>query len=202
MSGTRKDHPKGFPKLILASASPRRQELLRQLGVEFEVIPSSVKEIHRNQMTGSELAQINACRKARAVALEHRTALVLGADTLVCLGTEILGKPATGVEAVHMLQRLQGATHQVVTAICLLRVQPHRQQLLVESTEVAFRPLEPAEIRRYLAAINPLDKAGGYAIQEHGDWIVERIAGSYSNVVGLPLERLAAALRDWSTVPQ
>ena len=198
MKASSKEQHRRLPSLILASASPRRQELLRQLGVKFEVVPSAASEIHRAQMTGSELAKINAHRKALAVAVENPRELVLGADTLVCLGTEILGKPATRENAFRMLQQLQGATHQVVTAICLLQLQPLRLRLFVESTDVVFRSLKAAEIRRYLAAINPLDKAGGYAIQEHGEWIVERIAGSYSNVVGLPLERLTAALQDWS----
>jgi septum formation protein len=97
-----------------------------------------------------------------------------------------------------MLQQLQGRTHQVVTGICLLHLRSHRQMVFVESTAVTFRPLDPVKIRHYLNRVNPLDKAGAYAIQEEGDLIVEKIVGSYTNVVGLPLERLTVELQAWA----
>ena len=125
-------------------------------------------------------------------------ALVLGADTLVCLDTALFGKPATLEEAYQMLERLQGRTHQVVTGICLLHLRKHRQAVFAESTAVTFHPLDDAQNRRYLNRVNPLDKAGAYAIQEEGDLIVEKIVGSYTNVVGLPVERLSAELEAWA----
>ena len=187
-----------LPPLILASASPRRVELLRHLGVEFKVVPGRVAEIHQEQMTARELSQVNAYRKARAVAKRFPDALVVAADTLVHLETALFGKPATLEEAYQMLERLQGRTHHVVTGTCLLHLRKHRQAVFAESTAVTFRPLDEVKIRRYLNCVNPLDKAGAYAIQEEGDMIVEKIAGSYTNVVGLPIERLGAELKAWA----
>ena len=189
---------KDIPLLILASASPRRVELLRQLGIEFKIVPGDAVEIHQEQITARELSQVNAYRKARSVAKRFPDALVLAADTLVHLGTSLFGKPATLEEAYQMLERLQGRTHYVVTGTCLLHLRMHRQSVFAESTAVTFRPLHAVEIRRYLARVNPLDKAGAYAIQEEGDMIVEHIAGSYTNVVGLPMERLGAELQAWA----
>lgn len=189
-----------LPPLVLASASPRRADLLRELGAEFQVVPSDAPEIHHEQLTAWEVSQINAYRKARAVAKRHPDALVLGADTLVCLDTALFGKPANLEEAYRMLEQLQGQTHHVVTAICLMHLRERRQRVVAETTAVTFRPLDAPKIRRYLNKVNPLDKAGAYAIQEEGDLIIERIAGSYSNVVGLPVERLQAELEAWEGV--
>jgi len=187
-----------LPPLILASGSARRAELLRHLGLDFKVVPSRAPEIHQEQLTALEVSQLNAYRKARFVAKEHPDALVLGADTLVCLGSALLGKPADLAAAYRMLAQLQGRTHQVVTAICLLHLRERRQRVFAETTAVTFRPLDAVQLRRYLARVNPLDKAGAYAIQEEGDLIVEGIAGSYSNVVGLPMERLEKELKLWA----
>jgi len=186
-----------LPPLILASASPRRAELLRQLVLQFKVVPSDASEVHDNQLTAREISQLNAYRKARAVAKRFPDALVLGADTLVYLGTTLFGKPANLEDAHRMLKQLSGRTHEVVTAICLLQLRTHRQKLFYESTAVTFRALTAPQIRRYLSQVNPLDKAGAYAIQEAGDLIVEKISGSYTNVVGLPVERLGAELAAW-----
>jgi len=186
-----------LPPIILASASPRRSELLRQLGVEFSVVTSDTAEIHDGELTAREIAQVNAYRKARNVAKKHPDALVLGADTLVYLETLLMGKPGSLEHAYQMLEQLQDRTHEVVTAVCLLNLRHHRQRIFTEVTNVTFRPLDAVKIRRYLTRVNPLDKAGGYAIQEDGDLIVEKIAGSYTNVVGLPVERLQAELQAW-----
>jgi septum formation protein len=186
-----------WPSLILASASPRRAELLRQLGMQFKVVTSEVAEIHHEQLTAQEVSQINAYRKARAVAKKLPDSLVLGADTLVYLDTRLFGKPASLEEAYQMLEQLQGQTHYVVTAICLLHLREHRQRISSERTAVTFRSLDASKIRRYLNRVNPLDKAGAYAIQEDGDFIVESISGSYSNVMGLPVERLTMELGEW-----
>jgi septum formation protein len=189
---------KDLPSLILASASPRRAELLRQLSLDFKVVPGEVPEIQHDQLTAREASQINAYRKARAVAKKFPDALVVAADTLVYLEAALFGKPATLEEAYGMLERLQGRTHQVVTGICLLYLRNHRQTVFAESTAVTFHPLDDVKIRRYLNRVNPLDKAGAYAIQEEGDLIVEKIAGSYTNVVGLPMERLTVELEAWA----
>ncbi|MFO1496892.1 MAG: Maf family protein [Verrucomicrobiota bacterium] len=188
-----------LPPLILASASPRRSELLAALHLPFRVIPSDAAEIHEAQLTARELAQLNAYRKARAVAKRYPDSLVLGADTLVYMGTELFGKPRDLPEARRMLARLQHNSHEVVTGICMVHLRAHQERLLVESTVVRFKPLSHEAIDQYLHSINPLDKAGGYAIQEGGEVLVESLVGSYSNVVGLPVERLKTELERWSS---
>jgi len=184
---------------ILASASPRRAKLLRQLIADFEVVPGNAGEIHDEQLTAWELAQVNACRKARAVARRFPDALVLGADTLVYLDgkAKLFGKPASLEDAAGMLMALQGRTHAVVTGICLLHLRGHRQRVFAEWTDVRFHPLTAEQISDYLKLVNPFDKAGAYAIQEHGERIVAELSGSYSNVVGLPVERVREELNAW-----
>lgn len=187
----------GQASLILASASPRRSQLLRELGVPFKVVPSDATEVHHDELTAGEVSQINAYRKARVVAKKFPDAVVLGADTLVYLDGTLFGKPANLQDARRMLEQLQGRTHQVVTAVCLLNLRTHRQKTFTEMTFVTFRPLDAAAIERYFSRVDPLDKAGAYAIQEDGDLIVEKISGSYTNVVGLPVERLNEELAAW-----
>ena len=190
-----------LPPLILASASPRRAELVRQLQLEFHVVPSDATELHHEHLTATEISQVNAYRKARAVAKKFPDALVLGADTLVYLGTQLFGKPSDLADAQRMLTQLQGQTHQVITGVCLIHLRGHRQKVFAESTDVTFRPLNAEQIRDYLARISPLDKAGAYAIQENADLIVEKISGSFSNVVGLPVERVREELALWERAP-
>jgi len=187
-----------LPSIILASNSPRRADLLRQSGYEFRIVPSDAPEIQHEQLTAREISQINAYRKARTVAKKFPDALVLAADTVVSVGNKLFGKPATLEVAYEMLEALQGRTHLVVTGICLLHLRSHRQKIFAESTSVTFRALDAVKIRRYLTQVNPLDKAGAYAIQEHGDQVVERVSGSYTNVVGLPIERITSELRAWT----
>lgn len=185
------------PTLILASASPRRAELLRQMAVPFTVVRTQIPEVAPEHLSPVETAEINAYRKARATAKHHPDSPVLGADTIVCLGTEVFGKPVDAADAERMLAKLQGRTHLVVTGVCLLRLRPYRQRLFAVSTSVTFRKLHLGQIRRYLSKIFPFDKAGSYAIQEEGDLIAKGIKGSFSNVVGLPVERLRAELAGW-----
>ena len=189
----------GSAPLILASASPRRAELLQQLKLDFRIVPSDAREILDDQLSPFEICQLNAHRKARVIAKKHPDALVIGADTLVFLDGEIMGKPASRADAERMLTRLRGRTHQVVTGICLIHLRAHREHVFAVSTDVTFHPLDAGQIRSYLARVDPLDKAGAYAIQEHGDLIISEISGSYSNVVGLPLEQLRKELQSWAT---
>jgi len=186
-----------LPPLILASASPRRAELLKLLPVKFQVLPGTVAEVAHEHLSPLEICQLNAHRKARAVAKKIPDALVLGADTLVFLDNEILGKPRNLADARRMLARLQGRHHQVVTGVCLMHLRAHRERIFAVSTDVLFHPLNARQIRDYLAAIQPLDKAGAYAIQDSGELIISEISGSYSNVVGLPVEQLRAELAAW-----
>ncbi len=183
--------------IILASASPRRQQLLREMGCEFHVETASVPELHTEDLTARELALVNAYRKARVIAKSNPDYLVIGADTLVFLGSRLFGKPESRAEAIRMIGELQGVTHQVVTGVCLLHLRTHRQVSFAQTTSVTFRPLDRAAIEHYLGKIDPFDKAGAYAIQESGDLIVERIEGSYTNVVGFPMERIREVLARW-----
>ena len=187
------------PPFILASASPRRAELLKLLPVEFTVIASEADEVAHEHLSPLEICQLNAHRKARTVAKKIPDALVLGADTLVFLDNEILGKPKNLPEARRMLAQLQGRTHQVVTGVSLIHLRSHCERIFAVSTDVLFHPLDAEQIRNYLAKINPLVKAGAYAIQEFGELIVSEISGSFSNVVGLPVEKLRAELAAWET---
>ena len=189
-----------LPPLILASASPRRAELLKLLPVKFQVLPGHADEVAHEHLSPLEICQLNAHRKARVVAKQIPDALILAADTLVFLDNEILGKPRHLAEARRMLARLQGRHHQVVTGVCLMHLRAHRERIFAVSTDVLFHPLTARQIRDYLAAIQPLDKAGAYAIQDAGEKIISEISGSYSNVVGLPVERLREELAAWESV--
>ncbi len=186
-----------LPPLILASASPRRAELLKLLQVKFRILPGEAQEVAHEHLSPLEVCQLNAHRKARAVAKKIPDDLVLAADTLVFLDGEIFGKPRNLADARWMLARLQGRTHQVVTGVCLMHLRAHRERIFAVSTDVLFHPLDDRQIRSYLAKINPLDKAGAYAIQESGELIVSEVSGSYSNVVGLPVEKLRQELNAW-----
>ncbi|MCE2826442.1 MAG: Maf family protein [Verrucomicrobium sp.] len=185
------------PPLVLASASPRRVELLRTLVPHFQVLPSDAAELHDAGLGVRPLCEENARLKAAAVAKAHPGSLVIGADTLVWIDGQPLGKPADLTEAVAMLHRLSGREHQVVTGVCLIHGATGRCEGFSDLTRVRFRPLDDAGIDRYLAAVHTLDKAGGYALQQHGDWLVESVTGSRSNVIGLPVEALREALERW-----
>lgn len=184
-------------KLVLASASPRRVELLRFLTEQFEVVPAQVEEFEDSWPIPAEVALLNAWRKARAVQKLRPASLILGADTVVALGSQLLGKPKSLKHAMSMQRTLAGRTHEVLTGVCLLHRNAHQSRLFVDRTLVTFRKLSLASIRAYLSKIHPFDKAGGYAIQEHGSAIVKSIHGSFSNVVGLPLQPLSSALAEF-----
>lgn len=181
--------------LILASASPRRLELLRGLVPEFGVATADgVEEVHDAALAPAELTEHNARLKAMAVAVRHPGSLVLGADTLVYLDGDPLGKPGNQEEAAAMLRRLAGRTHTVCTGVCLGGPGAGEIECFHDLTRVTFRPLTEAVIADYLGKVAVLDKAGAYAAQEYGDLIIERMEGSWSNVVGLPMEVLEARL--------
>lgn len=188
-------HPRNpARRLVLASVSPRRAELLRRLGVAFEVVPGRAMEVEGGHLRPSEVATTNACRKALSASEVRRDALILGADTVVALGRRLFGKPRDLRDAARMLRALSGKTHEVVTGVCLLRRSTGDLELFSETTRVTMRRLTPRAIAEYLRKVDVLDKAGAYAIQERGDELVRKISGSFSNVVGLPLERVRVAL--------
>ncbi len=187
----------GRPPLILASGSPRRRDLLSGILKDFAVVTSDVSEKHTTEISPRRLCELNAERKALAVAERYPAHLVLGADTLVFLDGQPLGKPAGLLEARGMLNQLSGRVHEVITGVCLVCQQAKRMRLFTESTRVKFRLLSTSEITEYLSRVHVLDKAGSYALQEHGSLIIERVEGSESNVIGLPMEAVRAALERW-----
>ncbi len=181
-------------KIILASKSPRRQELLRLMDVDFRIVLKDVDESYPDNLSPEEIAVYIAETKARAFDEEINDEIVLTADTIVAVEGKILGKPENADHAAEMLSMLSGKVHRVVTGVCLLY--KHKYNLFHEVSEVFFRKLTEQEIRFYVDKYQPLDKAGAYGIQE---WIgligIERINGSYTNVVGLPTEKLYQQLK-------
>jgi len=190
-----------MPRLILASSSPRRVEVLRNAGFEFEVVPSRVNESPRPSEPPVALAERLAREKAEDVAARlaaDNDALVLGADTVV-VGDDgsLLGKPSSPADAVAMLEILSGRPHDVITGIALVSAGGERARVAHERTRVFFRDVARDEIERYVASGEPLDKAGAYAIQGGAGRFVTRIEGCYFNVMGLPLSLVDRMLREW-----
>lgn len=175
------------PKLLLASASPRRRELLKSLGIAFEVVTASVVENEERGTPPRRMVADNAALKADWVASRNPGAVVLGADTTVALDDEALNKPADLASATRMLRRLSGRTHRVFTGVALRQDERNLRLDDVAVAEVTFKPLSDAEINAYLERVHVLDKAGAYAIQEHGEMLVSSYTGELSTIVGLPL---------------
>jgi septum formation protein len=194
-------NPPRMSRLILASASPRRRELLGQLGVPFEVVVADVTE-HEDAATDPRMMVAhNAALKADWVAERHPEAVVLGADTTVFIDGHALNKPADLAEARAMLRRLSGRTHTVFTGIAVRR---RRDGLRIDegvASDVTFKPLDESTIDEYLSRVHTLDKAGGYGIQDHRDLIVAAYTGSLTNIVGLPLETTKQILTRCGLLP-
>ena len=190
-----------LPRFVLASASPRRQQLLSEAGLHFDVIAPGADEVASRALTLRELTIGNAALKAMAVARLHPEAVVLGADTLVALDGALIGKPANHGAAFRILQRLSGREHTVCTGVFIYSLASRKKISFCVNSQVHFHALEPPEIRAYLTKIDPLDKAGAYAAQGHGAEIIARISGSYTNVVGLPMGETLVALRQFGVRP-
>ena len=183
---------------ILASGSPRRKQLLKKIITNFKVISSEAEELKSHSEGPLTLVQENAKKKAMPVAANNPSCWVLGADTLVYYQKAILGKPQDLNEAVEMLSFLSGKTHEVATGVSLQCNELNIETTFSETSRVTFRPISKEEIRLYFKEVNPLDKAGAYAIQTNADMIIDSFVGSYSNVVGLPLESLDKILKELS----
>jgi len=187
-------------KLILASSSPRRAEILRDAGIAFEICPTQIDEAALRGETVQAMVARLAEAKARAAAAQMdagtRECIVVGADTTVQLDGEILGKPSDSAHAREMLAKLSGRTHDVLTGIYLLRFPGNATRAAVETSAVTFAPLDEKQIAAYAATGEPLSKAGAYAIQGIAGRYISKIEGCYFNVVGLPLARLYALLRE------
>lgn len=183
-----------LPKIVLASSSPRRVKLLKQLGVSFDVVePDGVHE--EEDGVPEEVVRRNAQVKAGYVASTMEEGIVVGADTIVVLDDEIIGKAMTDEEATEMLGALQGRTHTVLTGLVVMDASSGRMETDVVETRVTFQPLSTEEVARYVATGEPIGKAGGYAVQELGAVFVEEVDGCFYNVVGLPLARLNTLVR-------
>lgn len=189
------NHCAKLPPLILASASPRRRELLAQAGVSFTCHPAHLDEATLPGEAPAATVQRLARAKAAAVAARYPRQIVLGADTMVVRNGRALGKPESLDEAREMLRFLSGHAHEVLTGVSLLRLEPPLEETWMALTRVRFHQLADAAIEEYLARVHTLDKAGAYAIQEHGDRLVAEIDGLFSNVVGLPVEDVVARLK-------
>jgi len=174
--------------------------LLEEAGLVFEVVLSPVEEIHETGIPLAELCERNAEAKAAAVAAQRPEAVVIGADTLVWIDDEPLGKPRDMDEARAMLCKLSGRAHTVCTGVCVIG--GGRRECFHELTGVRFRELDEAAIGRYFERIDPLDKAGAYAVQEHGEMVVAEVQGDFSNVVGLPLDRVVEVLGGFGVVAE
>ena len=186
--------------IILASSSPRRKRLMLEAGFKFEIIVSDAEEISDKFMIPWDLTVQNAQIKASPIAQNNQEKIVIGADTVVSLDNEIFGKPSDMEEAVKMLARLSGRTHIVTTGVCI--IQKEKNETFYVNTEVTFKPLSGKEISQYVKVINPLDKAGAYAAQDHGELIIEKYSGSFTNVVGLPMSEVKETLANsFNTFP-
>ena len=170
--------------------------MLAEYGYKALIQPTQVEESEASWLSVPELVLLNARRKCAALWEEHSGKLILGVDTLVCLDGKAFGKPADIDEAFNMLSYLSGRTQQVYSGVQLALPGQGRFTSFVEKTEVTFLPLDAARISHYLTLINPLDKAGGYAAQEHGDKIIASVSGSWTNVLGLPMEKLTRTLEN------
>lgn len=174
-------------RLILASKSPRRRDLLNQAGLTFTVIPSSVDERAVTIASPEEHVRLLAEAKAGEIAQRFPESWVIGADTLVVIGNAVLGKPRTRTEARHMLEALSGKTHKVLTGYCICCKNAQRSFSQTVETKVLFKPLTNREMDWYISTKEPFDKAGGYAAQGLGAFLIKRVEGSYTSVVGLPV---------------
>jgi septum formation protein len=184
------------PRLILASASARREALLADLGVEFEVCPSDLPEAWP-QGSPRVAVELLARAKAQNVARRLSAGVVLGADTAVILGGEVFGKPRDHDDARRMLRALRGRVHEVITGVALVNVETLRESVTSVVTRVAMRPYDDAEIEQYIASGEPFDKAGAYAIQGRGGALVASVDGCYTNVIGLPMTTTRKLLESW-----
>ncbi|WP_066353074.1 Maf family protein [Fervidicola ferrireducens] len=182
------------PRLILASASPRRQKLLKQIGLDFEIIPSSIDETVPPGVAPDVAAVKLAENKAIDVARRLKDGIVIAADTVVALDDSILGKPKDEEEARKMLERLSGRWHRVFTGIAVIDSSSSKKVTDYEESRVKFKNLSSVEIENYIRTGEPMDKAGAYGIQGKGALLVEKIEGCYYNIVGLPLFRLSLVL--------
>jgi septum formation protein len=192
---SQQDNMRNMKKIILASASPRRKEILKKTGLKFSVDESTYEENNGIGLKPPQLALYHARSKAREVAARHKNALVISADTIVVLKNVIFGKPEDKADAARILKALSGRTHAVITAFTILDTASKKELSKAVESMVTFRRLEDSEISAYIKSGEPMDKAGAYGVQGLGAAIVKKIEGDFFNVMGLPLSELAEQLR-------
>lgn len=185
-----------MPKLVLASTSSRRRELLKQLGRPFEVVAPEADESLPEGLSPAQAAEVLAARKAESVAARLDEGLVLGADTLVVADDRIIGKPRNRSHAIEILETLSRGPHHVITGVCLINARTGERRVISEDTRVIMRRMTHREVEAYVDSGEAMGKAGAYAIQQTGDRFVERVVGSFSNVVGLPMERVRRMIEE------
>ncbi len=183
------------PKIILASTSPRRKELLQKIGVKFKIKDSDYEENMKENLPPHALAKKLSRGKAEAVAKRHKNAIIIAADTIVVLDQEVMGKPHSPKEAKAMLKKLSGKTNLVITGFTVINTKTNKIISKSIETKVHMKKLNPKIINAYVKSKEPLDKAGAYAIQGLGSILIDKIEGDYSNIVGLPLAPLVVALK-------
>jgi septum formation protein len=186
--------------LILASASPRRQQFLTDLGLNFRCLPADIDETPEAGETPASFALRLARRKAETIAEQHPQAYVIGSDTVVTLNNRILGKPADAAHALDILQSLQGKTHQVITGLSLTCLHDNCFEYIVRTTSVTFSAFSDSILRAYIRTGEPMDKAGAYGIQGKGSFLVQTIQGSCSNVIGLPINTCTSLLLQYEVI--
>lgn len=184
-------------QIILASKSPRRAQLLTQIGLKYKIVPSHIDESKYTNSNPIHTARNLAVAKARHIGQQYRTGIIIGADTIVVIDRKILGKPKDKQDAIKLLSTLSGRTHRVITGLAILNAKTNRVKVGHSITYVTFRKLLRKEIEEYIATGDPFDKAGSYGIQGKGALFVERITGDYFNVVGLPLVLLSRLLQSF-----
>ncbi len=182
-------------KIILASSSPRRKDLLLQIGLKFEIDPSNYQEDMTLKMNPKKLAEYLSLGKVKNVAQRHKDSIIIAADTFCVLDKEVLGKPRTKENAKIMLQKLSGKVHSVITGFTIIDTETNKQVSKSIETKVYFKPISNKEIDAYIASGGPLEFAGAYAIQHLGGLFVEKIEGDYFNIVGLPILPLTVELK-------
>jgi len=183
--------------IILASKSPRRKELLKQLGINFNTDPSDYQEEKDSDLKPCEFAEYLSLQKAKNVALRHKDSIIIAADTFVVFEGRILGKPSSEKEARIMLSEMSGKSHSVITGFTIMDTETGKSVSKSVETKIYFKNLSPEEINSYITSKEPMDKAGSYAIQGLGGTLIEKVEGDYYNVVGLPLTALAEELKNF-----
>ena len=187
--------------IVLASSSPRRKEILEKSGLSFVIDPSSFEEDMNQNLGSAELVKVLSLGKAKDVAKRHKNAIVIGADSIICLNRKVLGKPHTKGEAIRMLSELSGSIHSAITGFTMIDTDSGKTFTDSVETKIYFRKLTEEEIEKYVETGEPLDKAGAYAIQGKGAMFVKKIEGDYFNILGLPLNDVIRALKRFGTQP-